>query len=77
MESAWTPHGFNLILLFNILSIIHMESMWNESMWILHGFHVESIWNPCRFHVESMDSTWIPHGINLFHMDSMWNVGAW
>ena len=33
-----------------------------------------STWNPCGtdlFHVESMESTWNPHGI---HMESMWNA---
>jgi hypothetical protein len=54
-----------------------MESMWNVSMRILHGFHVDFIWNPYLFHVNSMDSTWnksVPHG---FHVECGGMVKYW
>jgi len=79
MESMW-----NVNIPWNFHGI-PMESMWNMLVpsEYLHGIHMEciysmdSIWN--IFHYINkvfihMDSTWIPHGMNIesFHVDSMW-----
>jgi len=43
---------------------------------IFHGFHMDSMWNMFGLIMEwkySINSTWIPHGMDTFHIDSIWN----
>jgi len=49
-----------------------MESMWNKSMWIPCGFHVDSMWIPCGIHISKYMIYVVKHIPCGFHVDSMW-----
>ena len=55
---------------------IHMESMWNKSMWNEHGFHVDFMWIPYGFHISKYIIYVVKHIPCEFHVESKestWN----